>query len=81
MSDRPARKSALGWVVLALAMGMLIWVRLRLVTDIPRSAYADPQGRERSGADPEVGTRSSGPRDGAEVPGRLADGAESPGPG
>lgn len=42
MSDKPARKPAWGWVTLALALGMLIWVRLRLVTDIPRSVYAEP---------------------------------------
>ncbi len=32
-------------VVLCLGMlaGVLIWAKLRLVTDIPRSAYADPR--------------------------------------
>ncbi len=32
-------------VVLSLGMlaGVLIWAKLRLVTDIPRSAYADPR--------------------------------------
>ncbi|MEZ6234493.1 MAG: hypothetical protein R3B68_09920 [Phycisphaerales bacterium] len=27
----------------ALVLGMLIWVRLRLVTHIPRAAYAEPE--------------------------------------
>lgn len=35
----------MGWVVVVLAIGMLIWVRLRLVTDIPRSVYAEPEQR------------------------------------
>lgn len=30
------------WVTIALLFGMLIWVRLRLVTDIPRAAFAEP---------------------------------------
>jgi hypothetical protein len=46
MSDKAGRKPAMGWVVIALAIGMLIWVRLRLVTDIPRSVYAEPQQQE-----------------------------------
>lgn len=25
-----------------LAMGLLIWLKLRMVSDVPRSAYADP---------------------------------------
>ncbi len=35
-------------VVLSLGMlaGVLIWAKLRLVTDIPRSAYADPRETE-----------------------------------
>lgn len=33
-----------GWLAFALLFGMLIWVRLRLVTDIPRAAYAEPAG-------------------------------------
>lgn len=30
------------WLGFALLLGMLIWVRLRLVTDIPRAAFAEP---------------------------------------
>lgn len=43
MDAKAKKRPALGWVAVALALGMLIWVRLRLVTDIPRSAYADPE--------------------------------------
>ncbi len=46
----------LGWIAIALAVGMLIWVRLRLVTDIPRSAYADPEQRSiENGGAPDQG--------------------------
>ena len=31
--------------------GVLIWAKLRLVTDIPRSAYADPRELEPTGSD------------------------------
>ena len=42
-------------VVLCLGMlaGVLIWAKLRLVTDIPRSAYADPREVEIPDQDPE----------------------------
>ncbi|MEX0877156.1 MAG: hypothetical protein WD114_06825 [Phycisphaerales bacterium] len=35
--------------------GVLIWAKLRLVTDIPRSAYADPKERQADGDDPAGG--------------------------
>ena len=40
--------------VLCLGMlaGVLIWAKLRLVTDIPRSAYADPREVEIPGDEP-----------------------------
>ncbi len=41
------KRPAMGWLIVALALGMLIWVRLRLVTDIPRSAYAEPENRSQ----------------------------------
>jgi len=28
------------------AFGLLIWLKLRVVSDVPRTAYADPNGRE-----------------------------------
>lgn len=31
--------------------GVLIWAKLRLVTDIPRSAYAEPRELDASGSD------------------------------
>jgi len=45
-------------VILSVGMlaGVLIWAKLRLVTDIPRSAYADPREsrsiEEQSGGEP-----------------------------
>lgn len=42
---RAPRSLALLLCLGALA-GVLIWAKLRLVTDIPRSAYADPRDRQ-----------------------------------
>lgn len=38
-------KSAAVSMMMVLALGMLIWVKLRLVTNVPRTAYADPERR------------------------------------
>jgi hypothetical protein len=46
MQRKPINKQARSLTfVLCLGMlaGVLIWAKLRLVTDIPRSAYADPE--------------------------------------
>jgi len=32
--------------------GVLIWAKLRLVTDIPRSAYAEPKEQTKDQIDP-----------------------------
>ncbi|MCA9303912.1 MAG: hypothetical protein KC996_07315 [Phycisphaerales bacterium] len=37
---------------LGMLAGVLIWAKLRLVTDIPRSAYADPQEQTQDQIDP-----------------------------
>ena len=50
-SVRPARsplasfvgRSGYGLVVAVLLFTALIWLRLRLTTDVPRQAYADPE--------------------------------------
>lgn len=39
-------KSAAVSLALVLCLGMLIWVKLRLVTNMPRMAYAEPDRRE-----------------------------------
>ena len=39
-------KSAAFSIALVLCLGMLIWVKLRLVTNMPRMAYAEPDRRE-----------------------------------
>lgn len=53
---KPRRPRALGFVlVLGLSvLAALLWARLKLVTGLPRSAYADPAGER---AAPGVGTR------------------------
>ncbi|MCC7388631.1 MAG: hypothetical protein IT431_07665 [Phycisphaerales bacterium] len=43
--------------MLAVALGLLLWARLKLVTDTPRMVYADPKARSASvdpGASPEA---------------------------
>lgn len=71
------KKPAMGWLVVALALGMLIWVRLRLVTDIPRSAYAEPEKRSEpaGNAVDDMGTRGAADGQVAE-PERIASGEE-----
>lgn len=54
--------------------GVLIWAKLRLVTDIPRSAYADPKERQADGGDPAGDGESA-------VAGRESDAAEHAGDG
>jgi len=39
-------KSAVMSMAMVLALGMLIWVKLRLVTNVPRTAYAEPDRRQ-----------------------------------
>jgi hypothetical protein len=34
--------------MLAVALGLLLWARLKLVTDTPRMVYADPKSRASS---------------------------------
>lgn len=45
--SNPRRRNRLshltGPVAMAAVAGLLIWSKLRLVSDIPRSAYADPK--------------------------------------
>lgn len=53
---------------LALALGMLIWVKLRLVTNVPRTAYADPKKQVERPA-PAVDGRLTSESPDAAVPG------------
>jgi len=39
------RRAFGGFAVFALFAGMLFWTKLRLVSEIPRSAYADPPAK------------------------------------
>jgi hypothetical protein len=50
MSGRRARRGL--WTALTLALTVLaalLWARLKLVTGLPRSAYADPAGHTAPG--------------------------------
>lgn len=39
---------------LGMLAGVLIWAKLRLVTDLPRSALADPKEVDQTQRDPEI---------------------------
>ncbi len=39
---------------LGMLAGVLIWAKLRLVTDLPRSALADPKEVDQTRRDPEI---------------------------
>lgn len=57
------------WVAFAFigaTAGMLIWSKLRLVSGLPRSAYAVPE--ERVDAEPDVARVATPTTDGARVP-------------
>lgn len=47
-------KSAVMSMAMVLALGMLIWVKLRLVTNVPRTAYAEPEKPHVENAKPEA---------------------------
>lgn len=53
LNANATRSFALLFCMGALA-GVLIWAKLRLVTDIPRSAYADPRERMVDESDQET---------------------------
>ncbi len=52
-----AAKSAGVSLALVLCLGMLIWVKLRLVTNVPRMAYAEPDKRH---TEPQGSTGATG---------------------
>lgn len=50
------RRSARGvGMMLLLALGLLLWARLKLVTDTPRMVYADPKAAATTDQPPGVG--------------------------
>lgn len=65
-SDRSQRQSGATrslslLLCLGALAGVLIWAKLRLVTDIPRSAYAEPKERSvEPGADADDGHGADG---------------------
>lgn len=53
------RMAVSGAMAASLVCGLLIWAKLRLVTDIPRTAYATPERRvEATPIGAEAGTNS-----------------------
>ncbi|MBI1191307.1 MAG: hypothetical protein GC200_11585 [Tepidisphaera sp.] len=47
----PRKSLANRWPLLALALGglaLLIWLKLRVMTGVPRTAYADPSEAEKA---------------------------------
>jgi hypothetical protein len=59
MNRKPSEKQARSltfMLCLGMLAGVLIWAKLRLVTDIPRSAYADPKetNADQIDSDPEA---------------------------
>lgn len=73
---RGATRSLALLVCLGTLAGVLIWAKLRLVTDIPRSAYADPRENEQNAQD---GQDAGGEGDGQRVNGDAVDDAPLPG--
>ncbi|MFG0260299.1 MAG: hypothetical protein ACF8LK_08095 [Phycisphaerales bacterium JB041] len=50
-------------ITLASVFSLLLWSRLKMVTDTPRMVYADPKSAETAGAEPLPGPETS-PQDG-----------------
>lgn len=50
MGRRAKHQTARAVVLAVLALGLLIWAKLRLVTTIPRSAFADPKQGQKGPA-------------------------------
>jgi|GEM_PF-3291443 len=46
-------------VTLASVFSLLLWSRLKMVTDTPRMVYADPKSAETAGAEPRPGPGSN----------------------
>ena len=64
------RRAFGGLAVFALFAGMLFWTKLRLVSDIPRSAYADPPAKA---VDAAKGGATDTPEQDTAVPDESAD--------
>jgi hypothetical protein len=46
-------RSGMGIALAVLLFTALIWLRLRLVTDVPRQAYADPKPQQQHAVTPD----------------------------
>ncbi|UYV12902.1 MAG: hypothetical protein NCW75_01120 [Phycisphaera sp.] len=54
-------RSGFGIALAVLLFTALIWLRLRLVTDVPRQAYAEPKPQERQVVTPDRRDRDAVP--------------------
>lgn len=63
----PGRLAVLG-VVLAGGLTLLIWTRLRLVANVPRTAYADPRDAPQPGQNPQPAEHAQPPQPQHEPP-------------
>jgi hypothetical protein len=70
--SRRTRRAVFVMGTMAVA-GVLIWSKLRLATNIPRSAYAVPEDRSVEPGDAAGGAGVSDGEAGAVVPGRVRD--------
>ena len=60
--ERARRRKACGLVLCTLgALGLLIWLKLRVVTGIPRTVYAEPRDVPPPPAQPESPARPGPP--------------------
>ncbi len=63
------RRLLVGGLAVAMAFGAFIWLKLRLVTDVPRTAYAEPK---------ETSARKAGAA-GEDAPGATEPAPQEPG--
>jgi hypothetical protein len=78
-----ARRKLLGtrWPALALALGalaLLIWLKLRVVTGVPRTAYADPKEHEHDEAQTQSTPHTLPQREDAATLGTLSSSGPAP---
>lgn len=66
MNTRRYRRHLLGVALVGALAGLLIWSKLRLATDVPRSAYAVPEAKDPQKPGP--GEQSETPGDEPESP-------------
>lgn len=73
MNTRRYRRHLLGVALVGALAGLLIWSKLRLATDVPRSAYAVPEatGQEKPASDEQPETPAGEPEGSLEGAGAI----------